>query len=108
MLNKNELKSTRNIAICVLVLASISFLMWILGWILPILWVTRYIFSLVNLILMIIIAVKSSKIDRTSMILIIIGIFIPPVGIIGLIILLVKITSLLKEEDVNEQAQITE
>lgn len=108
MLNKNELKSTRNIAICVLVLASISFLILILGWILPILWVTRYIFSLVNLILMIIIAVKSSKIDRTSMILIIIGIFIPPVGIIGLIILLVKITSLLKEEDVNEQAQITE
>lgn len=108
MLNKSELKSTRNIAICVLVLASISFLILILGWILPILWVTRYIFSLVNLILMIIIAVKSSKIDRTSMILIIIGIFIPPVGIIGLIILLVKITSLLKEEDVNEQAQITE
>lgn len=108
MLNKNELKSTRNIAICVLVLASISFLILILGWILPILWVTRYIFSLVNLILMIIIAVKSSKIDRTSMILIIIGIFIPPVGIVGLIILLVKITSLLKEEDVNEQAQITE
>ncbi|QDY88669.1 hypothetical protein [Mycoplasma anserisalpingitidis] len=108
MLNKSELKSTRNIAICVLVLASISFLMLILGWILPILWVTRYIFSLVNFILMIIIAVKSSKIDRTSMILIIIGIFIPPVGIIGLIILLVKITSLLKEEDVNEQAQITE
>ncbi|UCU26555.1 hypothetical protein [Mycoplasma anserisalpingitidis] len=108
MLNKSELKSTRNKAICVLVLASISFLMLILGWILPILWVTRYIFSLVNFILMIIIAVKSSKIDRTSMILIIIGIFIPPVGIIGLIILLVKITSLLKEEDVNEQAQITE
>lgn len=108
MLNKNELKSTRNIAICVLVLASISFLILILGWILPILWVTRYIFSLVNLILMIIIAVKSSKIDRTSMILIIIGIFIPPVGIIGLIILLVKISSLLKEEDVNEQVQITE
>lgn len=108
MLNKNELKSTRNIAICVLVLASISFLMLILGWILPILWVTRYIFSLVNLILMIIIAVKSSKIDRTSMILIIIGIFIPPVGIIGLIILLVKISSLLKDDNANQQAQITE
>lgn len=108
MLNKNELKSTRNIAICVLVLASISFLILILGWILPILWVTRYIFSLVNLILMIIIAVKSSKIDRTSMILIIIGIFIPPVGIIGLIILLVKISSLLKDDNVNQQAQITE
>lgn len=108
MLNKNELKSTRNIAICVLVLASISFLILILGWILPILWVTRYIFSIVNLILMIIIAIKSSKIDRTSMILIIIGIFIPPVGIIGLIILLVKITSLLKEEDLNEQPQIAE
>lgn len=57
---------------------------------------------------MIVAAVKSSKIDKTSMILIIIGIFIGIVGIIGLIILLVKISSLLKEEDVNEQAQITE
>lgn len=57
---------------------------------------------------MIVAAVKSSKIDKTSMILIIIGIFIGIVGIIGLIILLVKISSLLKDDNVNQQAQITE